>query len=178
MQDNKITRVKILDREDTPDSVDKLFDSWTDKMGKVPEWARVMAHCPDILVVFSDLLGKTMCEGSVSSEIKWKMALHVSKVNECDYCASVADNKLHACGLDDGIIEEIKNHKFEDLPEEEQIVLEYAEGVSREAYKVSDELFNKLKKYYNDQQVVELTSVIGLFNYINRFNDALRVLPE
>ncbi|MBT4121201.1 MAG: hypothetical protein HOA57_05050 [Candidatus Magasanikbacteria bacterium] len=178
MQDNKITRVKILEKIDTPDNVDKLFDSWTDKMGKVPEWARVMAHCPDILLSFSNLLRKTMCEGSVSAEVKWKMAFHVSRVNECEYCTSVAHNKLHACGLDDEIVERIKNHKFEDLPKAEQIVLEYGEAVTREAYKISDDLFNKLKNHYNDQQIVELTSVIGLFNYINRFNDALRVIPE
>lgn len=35
-----------------------------------------------------------------------------------------------------------------------------------------------MKEHFTDCEIVEITSVIGLFNYINRFNDALGVLPE
>ncbi len=31
------------------------------------------------------------------------------------------------------------------------------------------------KRNFDDGQIVELAAVIGLFNYFNRFNDALRV---
>ena len=61
---------------------------------------------------------------------------------------------------------------------DEKIAVQYAEAVTTDAPKVPDELFAELKKQYNDEQIVEITAVIGLFNYINRFNDALRVLPE
>ena len=36
----------------------------------------------------------------------------------------------------------------------------------------------KLEDNYDQTQILEITAVVGLFNYINRFNDALRVLPE
>jgi alkylhydroperoxidase family enzyme len=35
-----------------------------------------------------------------------------------------------------------------------------------------------MKAEFSDEEMVELTSVVGLFNFINRFNDALGVLPE
>ena len=39
-------------------------------------------------------------------------------------------------------------------------------------------LFGKMKETFTDDQIVEITSVIGLFNFINRFNDSLGVLPD
>jgi alkylhydroperoxidase family enzyme len=43
---------------------------------------------------------------------------------------------------------------------------------------ITDSLFNDLKKYFSDSQIVELTSLIALYNMINRFNEALKLDPE
>ena len=61
---------------------------------------------------------------------------------------------------------------------DEKIAVRYAEEVTKDATKVNDEIFEELKKYYNDAQIVEITAAISLFNYINRFNDSLHIIPE
>ncbi len=35
-----------------------------------------------------------------------------------------------------------------------------------------------LKKHFNEEQIVELTLVIAIANFTNRFNDALRMEPD
>jgi len=35
-----------------------------------------------------------------------------------------------------------------------------------------------LKKYYTEDQIVELTLVICVANFTNRFNDALQIVPD
>jgi alkylhydroperoxidase family enzyme len=35
-----------------------------------------------------------------------------------------------------------------------------------------------LRKYYDEGQIVELTLVISVANFANRFNDALRAVPD
>jgi len=40
---------------------------------------------------------------------------------------------------------------------------------------VDDQLWAELRRSYDDGQIVELAAAIGLFNYFNRFNDALRM---
>ena len=42
---------------------------------------------------------------------------------------------------------------------------------------VSDEQFAELRSFYSEGEIVELLCAIGLFNYFNRFNDALRMQP-
>lgn len=64
------------------------------------------------------------------------------------------------------------------LSDAEKVAIVYAQETTLKANQVDDTVFQNLKNYYNDAQIVEITSVIGFFSYINRFNDALRVLPE
>jgi alkylhydroperoxidase family enzyme len=59
--------------------------------------------------------------------------------------------------------------------EREQVALRYAEVVTKDAKQVDDGLWNKLRLHFDEGEIIELTSVIGLFNYFNRFNDALQV---
>jgi alkylhydroperoxidase family enzyme len=39
-------------------------------------------------------------------------------------------------------------------------------------------LLPKLKEKFSEEQIVEIVSIIGLFNYINRFNNTFCILPE
>ena len=53
--------------------------------------------------------------------------------------------------------------------------LRYAELVTDSGHKVTDEHYTELARYWDDGEMVEITLVVGLFSYFNRFNDALRV---
>ncbi len=46
-----------------------------------------------------------------------------------------------------------------------------------DAHQVSDELWAELRRHYDEGEIIELAAAIGLFNYFNRFNDALRMEP-
>jgi len=53
--------------------------------------------------------------------------------------------------------------------------LRLAERMTRNAHSVDDEFWAELRRYYDHGEIVELAAAIGLFNYFNRFNDALRM---
>lgn len=57
----------------------------------------------------------------------------------------------------------------------EQAALALAERMTTDARNVDEEVWAELREYFDDGQIIELAAVIGLFNYFNRFNDALRV---
>lgn len=44
-----------------------------------------------------------------------------------------------------------------------------------QSLRIPEEEFQKLKSFYTENEIVELTAAIGLFNYFNRFNNALHM---
>jgi alkylhydroperoxidase family enzyme len=59
--------------------------------------------------------------------------------------------------------------------EPERIALEYADAMTVTGGEVSDEFFSRLRNFYDDDQVVELTAIIAWENASSKFNRALRV---
>jgi len=55
--------------------------------------------------------------------------------------------------------------------------LEYADVVHRSGHDVTDALYRRLADAWDPGQIVEITLVIGMAEYFNRFNDSLRVEP-
>lgn len=62
--------------------------------------------------------------------------------------------------------------------EKDKAVILYAERVTRGAAAVREGTLQDLRKYFDEGQIVELTLVICAANFTNRFNDALRVVPD
>jgi alkylhydroperoxidase family enzyme len=55
--------------------------------------------------------------------------------------------------------------------------LAYADVVHRSGHDVSDDVYGRLAAAWDQGQIVEITLVIGMAEYFNRFNDSLRVEP-
>jgi alkylhydroperoxidase family enzyme len=61
--------------------------------------------------------------------------------------------------------------------ERELAALRYAEIMTTSAQEISENLWDELQSHFDDGELVEITSAIGLFNFFNRFADALQVDP-
>jgi alkylhydroperoxidase family enzyme len=62
--------------------------------------------------------------------------------------------------------------------EREKAVIGFADQVTRAAATVRDETLQALARHFSEEQIVELTLVVAVANFTNRFNDGLRVEPD
>ncbi len=53
--------------------------------------------------------------------------------------------------------------------------LEFANDVTRHGGVVSDDRFAALSGHFGTEEIVEITAVIALFNYFNRFANGLNI---
>ncbi len=60
---------------------------------------------------------------------------------------------------------------------QELAALRFAEIMTTSARDVDENVWDELQAHFDDGQLVELATVIGLFNFFNRFADALQILP-
>lgn len=65
------------------------------------------------------------------------------------------------------------NSKHYSAPE--RVALEFADNMTITGREVDDELFARLREFYDEDAVVELTAVIAWENASSKFNRALRV---
>ena len=59
--------------------------------------------------------------------------------------------------------------------DEERTALEYADAMTITGRDVSDELFARLRRWWDDDALVEMTEVIAWENASSKFNRALRI---
>lgn len=62
--------------------------------------------------------------------------------------------------------------------EKDKAVILFAERVTRGAAAIRDGALADLRKFFNEDQIVELTLVACIANFTNRFNDALHADPD
>ena len=57
----------------------------------------------------------------------------------------------------------------------ERVALEYADGMTISGREVDDALFARLRRFYDDEALVELTAIIAWENASSKFNRALPI---
>lgn len=69
-------------------------------------------------------------------------------------------------------------HRSPLFDEKEKFTILYADRVTRGASGFRQGTLEELRRYYDVGQIVELTLVICLANFTNRFNDAMENVPD
>jgi alkylhydroperoxidase family enzyme len=62
--------------------------------------------------------------------------------------------------------------------EKDKTTLHFVELVTRAASAARQNVVEELRRYYDEKQIVELTLIICLANFTNRFNDGLQLTPD
>lgn len=166
--------VRMVSAEDLRDGAKEIYEKFASMDKPVPKWMKVMANCEDILVGFFTMFKATMDDAPLPAVLKWKVAKVVSDMNKCEFCVDVANMQLKQFGLSDEDIARV----LETTDLREQAAIAFAQGATEKAYEMDPATVANAKKLFSDEELVELTAVVGLFNYINRFNDALGVFPD
>lgn len=79
-------------------------------------------------------------------------------------------------GVDDEKIEAALDYENSELfSEAERVALEFADAMTITGQDVSEELFARLREFYDEDALVELTATIAWENASSKFNRALRV---
>ena len=173
-----MSRISRVNRSEISEEMNALFDKIYAERGNVPNMFRVMAHRPEIFATMQAHFAAVLNTGTVPKRLKELIIVRTSQLNETPYC--LASHTRLARGLgwsDDQLTHLAEWPRREDFTPAEKAALRLAETVTRNAHAVTDEQFAELRKYFSEGEIVELLCSIGLFNYFNRFNDALQMRP-
>jgi uncharacterized peroxidase-related enzyme len=149
-------------------------------LGLVPESLLTMAYRPRMAAVFAQLASETLNPGTLDRGLKQLVAYVSSSTTGCRYCqAHTAQSACELAGVD--LIKLQTAFEFETSPlysPAEKAALRLARDASFVPNEVTDEHFAELKRWYSDEQIVEITGVVALFGWLNRWNETMATSLE
>lgn len=174
-----MARIKPLKKEDVQGEIKVLYEAMEKQFGMVPNLFATIANYPKALKPIVDLYQAIAKESGIDPSLQELANLEVSRINHCNYCLVHHTQMAKMSGLKDEQLNSWRTGKFEDaLSDKEKTVIGYAGTVTKDAQSVPDKLFLRLKSYFSESEIVNLTLIIGLMNVFNRFNGALKVELE
>ncbi|CAM1500653.1 Fc.00g098150.m01.CDS01 [Cosmosporella sp. VM-42] len=137
-----------------------------------------LLHSPPVADGWNAFLGAVRTQTSLSADLR---ELAISRVAVCN--KAWYEWKHHAPlavqgGVSEAALEAIKaevlGERPETLSERQWAVLVYTDEMTRNV-QVKDETFDHLRKFFNEQEIVEITATIACYNCVSRFLVALDV---
>lgn len=107
--------------------------------------------------------------------LEW-VYLRVSQINGCSFCLKLHSKALRAAGENNERLDSLAGWHCSPLfSEQERAALQWAESLSQIATThAPDADFELLKKYFNEQEISDLTFAIANMNALNRIAIAMR----
>jgi uncharacterized peroxidase-related enzyme len=174
-----MTRITPLPPDQARIRIPEAFDRQQALLGLVPESLLTMAHRPRMAALFAELASEVLYPGSLPRGLKQLVAYVSSASAGCRYCQAHTAQSAGNVGVD--LIKLRNAFEFETselFSEGERDALRLARDASIVPNEATDEHFARLKRWYSDEQIVEITGVIALFGWLNRWNDTMATTLE
>ena len=171
--------VKPLSPESNPD-VSKLAEFFNETLGFCPNSVLTMQIRPEIARSFINLNMAVMTNhGRITSAFKRIIAWVSSNAAGCKYCQAHAIRAAERYGAEQEQLDNIWEYRtHKSFNEAERAALDFTLAASQIPNAVDDEIQQRLHKYWDDGEIVEILAVVSLFGYLNRWNDSMATSIE
>ena len=148
-------------------------------LGFAPNSVLTMMRRPAIARAFTELNRAVMDnQGRVTSELKRLVGHVASRVAGCRYCEAHTLRAAERFGAQQGADAErlAQVWQFRDsalFTAAEKAALEFACAAASVPGAVDEAIGAELRRHWDEGEIVELTGVVALFGYLNRWNDAM-----
>jgi uncharacterized peroxidase-related enzyme len=165
------TAIKMVDPQQ-----DEFLAGLESKSKRANHFFRTMANRPEVLKAFVPFYGAVVGPGSVERRVKELVYLACSYANKCAYCTAAHTASGTRAGITEDELRALQTEQDAAFSEPERAAIRYARELTREAD--AKDTRTALFEHFDNQQIVEITLVVAMANFTNRFNNGLMLQPE
>ncbi len=173
-----MARVRSIASTELPPDLAGIYEQFAGAYGPFRNQVAVFAHVPAAMRHLMSMLMELRQAATLPKRYLEIAIVVVSKLNECHYCVAHHKPFLAVEGISPKGIDRLLEDDNPELDEIDRLVIEYARIAWETPNRVTDELFQRLRRHFSEAQMVELTLRITLCGFFNRFNDALCIEQE
>jgi uncharacterized peroxidase-related enzyme len=159
--------------------IESLAAFFAGTLGFAPNSVLTMLRRPALARAFTELNRAVMDnQGRVTSELKRLVGHVASRVAGCRYCEAHTIRAAERFGQQQGADEQrlAQVWQFRDshlFTPAEKAALDFACAAASVPGAVDHRIGDQLRRHWDDGEIVELTGVVALFGFLNRWNDAM-----
>lgn len=135
----------------------------------------MMGKMPGAVEDFAPLYKTVVGPGTVDRRVKELLYLASSFANECAFCSSAHRASGKRAGITEEEMEALQTEQDHVFSPAERAAVQYARELTRTAD--AEDTRDALREHFTEGQIIEMTMVIAMANFTNRFNNALQVNP-
>ncbi len=147
-------------------------------MGFVPNSLKIMARNPALLQGFMGLTVSLMGPGAALAPDLRQLVAHIaSAAAGCRYCQAHTAHGAERAGVSAAKIAAVWSYDTSPLfSDAERAALSLAQAAGGVPNTADANHFDTLKKYFSENEIVEIVGIVALFGFLNRWNDTLATL--
>jgi 4-carboxymuconolactone decarboxylase len=174
-----MARVALIAEKEHPELAETIAKIKGARGGRLINIYRLMLHSPALANAWFELNQAVRYGTEIDGQCREIAVIRVAILNNVEYV-----QRAHgpAYALKEGLTPDQVNALADWRPstlfsEKQRALLAYVDAITREI-EVPEAVFQELKKHFTERQTVELTMLIGAYNMLTRFLQALKVDAE
>lgn len=174
-----MARVSLIEPKDRPDLSDLIAKITGARGGRLINAYRMLLHSPQVTAAWLDFMSAVRRKTRLDGQTTELAIMRVAILNGVDY---ILRQHAPAYAIEAGLtVEQIGAladwHSSRLFSDRHRAMLAYVDAMTRDI-EVPDAVFAALRSHYDEQQVVELSVLVGAYNMHSRVMKALRIDPE
>ena len=172
--------ISVINEEDAQGELRAAYDRAKKTRGSLSNVMQVHSLDPDSIRLHMDLYLHLMFGKSNLTRLEREMiAVAVSQSNGCNYCITHHGEALTAHTRDQGLLENVKNARIENLSSTSRAMLDYAIKLTKNPEGVTRDDVDALRTVgFSDEDILRINLIVSYFNFANRVVSGLGVPLE
>lgn len=191
MLENPAPRVPFIEPEAMPEDIredlEPIYQNSLDTFGTVPQFFKMLAHSPILVkawMMADPHINTRIVDRNSDPEYFRLIQLVILKtalINQCNNCTGHNVDLARALGFEWDQVELLQDDAWKEsdqFSDKEKAVIRWADEVTNLRARDNDFVFEEIRKYFTDRQIVELTFTCGMWCLSGRVAEALRLTVE
>lgn len=167
--------IPLVDVDKLPPDLRLMVQRWAELEDGDPNFIRTLGNSPDMLRRFVPFYSPMVRKGVIEHRTKELVRINIAFHNQCKYCMATRYGSGRMAGIDEALVDEIAHYEQGRFSERERAALAYSDQLVFDAPEIDEAVMVRLRRSFDDPEILELTWVTCLWIETGRMFAALGV---
>jgi AhpD family alkylhydroperoxidase len=173
-----MARVREVHEAEQPELAELIARLRGGRRGRLINIYKLLLNSPSIAEAWFELVGAVRWQTELEGALREIVIIRVAMLNGVDYVLKAHEPYALEEGLTPAQRDAIADWQGSNLfGDEQRAALALTDAMTRDL-RVPDQVFADVARHFSDRQIVELTTLIGVYNMHTRVLEALQIDPE